>query len=267
MYMLKLFAPITKIFTIIFEAIHNIVVSLGVTGGASYVLAITILTVIIRACLLPFNIKSARSSKKMQEIQPEVKKIQEKYKNDPQKAQMEMMNLYKEKNVSMTGGCLPALLPLPILMALYGVFYSASMKAQIEGLSFLWIKNLAEPDKLFILPILAAITTYIPSYLMTKATPANSGTPNMSGMNIGMSLMMAFMSINFQSILVIFWVVGGLIQIANTYFINYRPAKKEALELKEKEEAKKALDGSKFFMQNYEETNKASKKKKKKKKN
>ena len=103
---------------------------------------------------------------------------------------------------------------------------------------------------------------------MTKATPANSGTPNMSGMNVGMSLMMAFMSINFQSILVIYWVVGGLIQIANTYFINYRPAKKEALELKEKEEAKKeALDGSKFFMQNYEETNKASKKKKKKKKN
>ena len=255
MYMLKLFAPITKFFTIIFEAIHNLVVSLGVTGGASYVLAITILTVIIRACLLPFNIKSAKSSKKMQEIQPEVKKIQEKYKNDPQKAQMEMMNLYKEKNVSMTGGCLPALLPLPILMALYGVFYSASMKAQIEG-------------KLFILPILAALTTYIPSYLMTKATPANSGTPNMSGMNIGMSLMMAFMSINFQSILVIYWVVGGLIQIANTYFINYRPAKKEALELKEKEEAKKeALDGSKFFMQNYEETNKASKKKKKKKKN
>ena len=177
---------------------------------------------------------------------------------------MELMNLYKEKDVSMTGGCLPALLPLPILMALYGVFYSASMKAQIEGLSFLWIENLAEPDKLFILPILAAITTYIPSYLMTKATPANSGTPNMSGMNIGMSLMMAFMSINFQSILVIYWVVGGIIQIGNTYFINYRPAKKEALELKAKEEEKAALSGSKFFMQEYEETNKASKKKKKK---
>ena len=139
--MLKLFAPITKFFTIIFEAIHNLVVSLGVTGGASYVLAITILTVIIRACLLPFNIKSAKSSKKMQEIQPEVKKIQEKYKNDPQKAQMEMMNLYKEKNVSMTGGCLPALLPLPILMALYGVFYSASMKAQIEVIYITYISS------------------------------------------------------------------------------------------------------------------------------
>ena len=99
---------------------------------------------------------------------------------------------------------------------------------------------------------------------MTKATPANSGTPNMSGMNIGMSLMMAFMSINFQSILVIYWVVGGIIQIGNTYFINYRPAKKEALELKAKEEEKAALNGSKFFMQEYEETNKASKKKKKK---
>ena len=178
---------------------------------------------------------------------------------------MEMMNLYKEKNVSMTGGCLPALLPLPILMALYGVFYSASMKAQIDGLDFLWIKNLAEPDHLFILPILAAITTYIPSYLMTKATPANSGGPNMSTMNIGMSLMMAFMSINFQSILVIYWVVGGIIQIGNTYFINYRPAKKEELEKKAAEEQKASLNGSKFVMPNYEETNKASKKRKKKK--
>lgn len=260
--MLKLFSPITEFFRVVFDAILNIVTSLGVSGGASYVLAITILTVIIRLCLLPFNIKSAKSTRKMQEIQPEVKKLQEKYKNDPQKAQMEMMNLYKEKNVSMTGGCLPALLPLPILMALYGVFYNMP---EINELSFLWIKDLGQPDKLFILPILAAITTYIPSYLMAKATPSNGG-PNMSGMNIGMSLMMAIMSLNFPSILVIYWVVGGIIQIANTYFINYRPALKQSSEIKASEEVIEAARAPKFVMPNYEETNKASKKKKKKKK-
>lgn len=260
--MLKLFAPITEFFSVVFDAIYNVVTSLGVSGGASYVLAITILTVLIRLCLLPFNIKSAKSTRKMQEIQPEVKKLQEKYKNDPQKAQMEMMKLYKEKNVSMTGGCLPALLPLPILMALYGVFYNMP---EINGLSFLWIKDLGQPDKLFILPILAALTTYIPSYLMTKATPTNGG-PNMSGMNIGMSLMMAIMSLNFPSILVIYWVVGGIIQIANTYFINYKPAIKQSSEIRAKEEEIEAARAPKFVMPNYEEANKASKKKKKKKK-
>ena len=72
----------------------------------------------------------------MQEFQPVIKKIQEKYKNDPQKANAEMMKVYKENNVSMTGGCLPMLIPLPILMALYYTFMQIS---GIQGVSFLWI--------------------------------------------------------------------------------------------------------------------------------
>ena len=107
-------------------------------SGLSYVLAVTLLTIIIRGCILPFNIKAAKSNQKMQEIQPEVKKIQEKYKNDPQKAQMEVMNLYKEKDVSMFGGCLPALLPLPILFALYYVFRNIQPTDGAD-LSFLFI--------------------------------------------------------------------------------------------------------------------------------
>lgn len=259
--MMKLFAPITGFFTQLFEIFHEFVVGIGIEGGASYVLAIAMLTILIRLCLLPFNIKSAKSTQKMQEVQPEAKKIQEKYKNDPQKANMEVMKLYKEKNVSMTGGCLPSLLPLPILMALYYVFYD--MKA-IDGQSFLWIADLGSPDKLFILPILAALTTYLPSYLMTKATPQQEGGMNMGPMNIGMSLMMAVMSLNFKSILVLYWVMGGIIQIITTYFINYRPAMAKRQKIQQIEEEKEALRAPKFVMADYEQKNKSSKKKKKK---
>ena len=104
--------------TAIFSALHSFIVSLGIPEnkeGLSYVLAIFIFTLIIRLLILPLNIKSTKSNAKMQEIQPELKKIQAKYANDPQKMQLETSKLMKENNVSMFGGCLPALLPLPIL--------------------------------------------------------------------------------------------------------------------------------------------------------
>lgn len=260
--MMTIFQPITNVFTVIFNFLLEFVKGLGIVNpGYQYVLAVTLLTILIRLCLLPFNIKSARSTQKMQEVQPEIKKLQEKYKNDPQKQNMELMRIYKENNISMTGGCLPALLPLPILMALYGVFYTIHP----EG-SFLWISNIGGPDPYFILPILAAVTTYIPSYLMTKASPVAEGGMNMGTMNIVMSLMMGFMALRFPSLLVIYWVLGGIIQLITTYFINYRPAmeKRKAAEAKEAE--KEAARAPKFVMADYEDSNKSSKKKKKKKK-
>ena len=121
-----------------FNGLHNFIVSLGVPAereGLSYILAILIFTVIIRLLILPLNIKSTRSNARMQEIQPEMKKLQAKYKNDPQKLQLETSKLMKENNVSMFGGCLPTLLPLPILFALYRVFYSIT-PTQGADLSF-----------------------------------------------------------------------------------------------------------------------------------
>lgn len=261
--MMQLFKPITDFFTIIFDMLHGLIIDVGIAeSGLSYVLAITLLTILIKVCLLPLNIKSANSNKRMQEVQPEVKKLQEKYKNDPQKINTEMMKLYKERNVSMTGGCLPALLPMPILMALYYVFYNMP---GIEGQSFLWLSDLGKPDPYFILPVLSAIMTYIPSYLMSKSTPAPStqdGAPamNMSGMNVGMSLVMGFMALKFKSILVLYWILGGIIQLITTYFINYKPVMAE----KDKGVKEEVGSSNQFVMAEYTETNKASKKKKKK---
>lgn len=244
----------------IFNYLHQFIVDIGVSDvGLSYVLAILVFTLIIRIIILPFNIKAAKSTRGMQKIQPELKKIQAKYKDNPEKLNAEMMKLYKDNNVSVTGGCLPSLLPLPILMALYYVFFRID---GMNGKSFLWIKDLGAPDKLFILPVLAALSTYIPSYLMSKATPQQEGGMNMGTMNLVMAGMMGFMSFNFKSILVLYWIIGNVIQGIQTYFLNYRPAMKE---LNSKEEQENKLDEEKFVMAVDGPKNLSSTKKKKKK--
>ncbi|MGL4772125.1 MAG: membrane protein insertase YidC [Clostridium sp.] len=255
----SIFAPITNFFTTIFNKILEIIGGLGIAEqGVVIVLSVFILTLLVRLAVLPFSMKAAKSTQKMQEIQPEVKKLQDKYKNDPEKANMEIMKLYRERKVSMTGGCLPMLLPLPILMALYYVFMGMP---GIEGVSFLWIKDLAAPDKMFILPILAALSTYLPSYLMSKASPSqDQGGMNMGAMNIGMAAMMGVMSINFQSILVLYWVMGGAIQFVQTYFINYLPAMKKRKEQQVVIEEKEQLTKHKFALE--EDSSKKKKKKK-----
>ena len=244
----------------IFNYLHGFIVNIGVSNvGLSYVLAILIFTLIIRIIILPFNIKAAKSTRGMQKIQPELKKIQAKYKDNPEKLNAEMMKLYKDNNVSVTGGCLPSLLPLPILMALYYVFFRID---GMNGQSFLWIKDLGAPDKLFILPVLAALSTYIPSYLMSKATPQQEGGMNMGTMNLVMAGMMGFMSLNFKSILVLYWIIGNTIQGIQTYFLNYRPTMRE---LNNKEGQENNLDEEKFVIAVDGPKNLASTKKKKKK--
>lgn len=223
--------------TKIFMWIHSLIITLGVPKekeGLSYVLAIFLLTAIIRILILPLNIKSTKSNAKMQEIQPEMKKLQAKYANDPQKLQLETSKLMKENNVSMFGGCLPSLLPLPILFALYYVFQNITPTAGADT-SFLGIQNIfIKPTSMFtiqsiILAILAALSTYIPSLLLSKSMPAQEGGMNMGSMNLMMAGMMGFMSLQFQPMLVFYWIIGGLIQLVQTYFLNYIPAKRKEM--------------------------------------
>ncbi|MDZ5001185.1 membrane protein insertase YidC, partial [Clostridium perfringens] len=144
----------------------------------------------IRLLILPLNIKSSRSNARMQEIQPELNAIRKKYANDPQKMQMESSRVMKENNVSMFGGCLPTLLPLPVLFALYYVFYNID-KSLVVDPSFLWIPDVFVKDPYFILPVLAFLSTYLPSLLLTKSMPKNEDSPmNMGSMNIMMAGMM-----------------------------------------------------------------------------
>lgn len=246
------------IFNHLYEIVHT---QMGITDkGVSYVLSIFIFTLIIRLLILPLNIKAAKSTQGMQKIQPELKKIQDKYKNDPQKMNEEVMKLYKDNNVSLAGGCLPTLIPLPILMALYWVFMRIN---GLDNVPFLWLKDLGGPDQYYILPVLAALSTYLPSYLMSKASPAPAeGGMDMKSMNYVMAGMMGFMSIKFKSILVLYWIMGNVIQTIQTYFLNYKPAMKQRMQ---QEEVKNNKNNKSFSMNVEKPKNLASTKKKKKK--
>ena len=195
-----------------FELVHTGIFTVIPNKNISYGLAIIFFTVIVRILLLPLSIKQTKSQAKMQEIQPEIKKVQDKYKNDPQKSQQEVMKLYKEHGANPLSGCLPLIIQMPVLFAMYSVYYN---NTNIEGFRFLWLSNLADPDQFYILPILSTITTYISSILITPkgSSPQAKQT---STMNTGMAIFMGFMSLNFKSALVLYWVVNNLIQIAQT---------------------------------------------------
>lgn len=193
-----------------FEFIHNGINVLIPNENFAYGLAIILVTVLIRLVLLPLNIKQTKSSIVMNQIQPEVKKLQDKYKNDPKKSQEEMMKLYKEKGVNPLGGCLPLLIQWPIFLALYYVFNNLS---GINGISFLWIKDLGSRD--MILAVLSGITTYFSG--MTMAPPSGSAQAKQTKtMNIGMAFFMVFISWSLKSALVLYWTVNNLIQIGQT---------------------------------------------------
>jgi YidC/Oxa1 family membrane protein insertase len=224
-----LFNGIAEFLYTVVEKLQGFISNIGITDiGVSYVLSVLLLTLIIRLLILPLNIKSMKSTAKMQEIQPELKKIQTKYKNNPEKLQQETVKLYKENNVSMTGGCLPMIIQMPILFALYGAFMKITA---VEGQSFLWIVDLSKKDPSFILPVLAAALTYLSTVYSTKANSASAsqapGTPNMGSMNIAMSVMIGVSAINFRSLLVLYWIMGSVIQIIQTYVIVTLPKKRK----------------------------------------
>lgn len=208
---------------------NNCIKGIGISDpGISYGLAIILFTAIIRIILLPLNIKQTRSQVAMSEMQPEMKKLQEKYKNDPQKQQQELMKLYKEKGVNPMSGCLPLLVQLPILWALFWVFRNIP---EFKTYGFLWIKVLAKPDNAFvirILPILSGVTQYISTVLMSPAGD-NAQAKQASTMNITMSIFMVFMSWNFDAALVLYWVTNNLFQIAQTLVMKYNDKKRKAV--------------------------------------
>jgi len=212
-------ATLKNMFVQFFNFLHSGVASVIADPNLSYGLAIILMTAIIKLVLLPLNYKQTISMLKMNELQPEIKKLQDKYKNDPKKSQEEMMKLYKEKGVNPMGGCLPLLLQWPILIALYYVFQSLT---GISGVRFLWIKNLAgaaTPKDIttWILPLLAGATTYI-SGRLTSAQGDSAQAKQASTMNVTMSIFLVVMSWNLSAALVLYWVVSNVFQYGQTMF-------------------------------------------------
>lgn len=176
-------------------------------GFPSYGLAIIILTILIKLLLLPLALKQIRSMKGMQEIQPKIQEIQKKYKGDRARMSAEMQRLYQENGVSPLAGCLPLLIQMPFLISIYYALQGFSYDPAHE--SFLWLESLAAPDSLYILPVLSAVSTFVISW---QTTPKNVQGSQKS-MLYFMPLFIGYISLNFPSGLVIYWVMCNVFQL------------------------------------------------------
>lgn len=186
-----------------------------------YGLSIVIVTLIIRLILLPLNIKQLKSSKAMQQIQPELQKIREKYSSKDQqtqqKLQQETMELFQKNGVNPLAGCLPIIVQMPILIA----FYHAIMRTgALDGHHFLWFQ-LDQPDPYYILPVLTAGFTFLQQKLMMAGTTTqqNSMMPQMTMMLYIMPFMIGIFAIFFPSALALYWVVGNIFMVLQTLLI------------------------------------------------
>lgn len=185
-----------------------------------YGLAVLVMVLIVRTLILPLTIKSIRSTQAMQAIQPQLKEIQAKYKDTPEKVQQETMKLFQENKVNPAMGCLPVLLQMPIYIALYNSIYGNS---SLRTHDFLWLQ-LGSPDHLFILPLLAAITTFIQTWMMMRMNPAQQIGP-MQLMLWVYPILIFVMSYQFPSALPLYWFYSNVYTIIQNYFLYRNKAK------------------------------------------
>ena len=193
----------------------------GVVGN--YGIAIIIVTVLMRIIIFPLTLKQEKSMKKMRELQPELEKIKEKYKDNPQEYQQKTAELYRESGVNPLGGCLPLLIQMPVFVALYWAFSGNAIPADAK---FLWF-TLKQPDRLFmignfafnLLPILNVGVTYIQQKIMTSATSGQESSQQMQTMLYMMPLMMLFIFYKMPSGVTLYYLVSGALSLVQQYFI------------------------------------------------
>jgi len=225
----NLLSPIENLLQFVLGGLYNIN---SMFGLVSYGYAIILLTIIVKFLLYPLTVKQVKSMKAMQEIAPKMKKIQEKYKDNPQVMQQKVAALYQEAGVNPLAGCLPLLVQMPILMGMYYSLYNLEYPSA-DAAQFLWLPSLSQADPYYILPILNVLTTFY----QTRQT-SDMSNPQMKMMMLIMPLFIGFISINFPSGLVLYWVVMNICQILQQWWI-YReggPAEQAKAAVKSKEE-------------------------------
>lgn len=167
----------------------------------------------VRLLLWPLNQKAMRSSMAMQAIQPQLKELQEKHKNDPKQQQQEMFRLYKEHNVNPLGGCWPMLLPMPVLLALFFVFQNT---IELRGVPFLWIPDLSRPDPLYVIPLLMGLSMFGLSKVGQLGIPPNPQTKVTTYM---MPVVMTFLFLNFAAGLNLYYAVSNIASIPQQWLL------------------------------------------------
>jgi YidC/Oxa1 family membrane protein insertase len=184
------------------------------TLSLAYGWVLVLFGIAVRLLLWPLNQKAMHSSVAMQAVQPLLKDIQTRYKDDPQRLQQEMMKLYKEHKVNPLGGCLPMLLPLPILLALFFVFMNT---IAFRGAAFLWLPDLSLRDPTYIIPIVMGASMWALSKLGQLGMPPN---PQAKMMTTVMPVMMTVLFLNFASGLNLYYAVSNLVSLPQQYMIN-----------------------------------------------
>ena len=191
----------------------------------NYGIAIILVTLLTKIVFWPVSRKSYESMKKMQALQPQMKKIREKYKNDKQKQQQEQMALFKTHKVSPLGGCLPMVVQIPFFISFYQILGGSIelMHAPFLG----WINDLSAPDRLYLgfdipyvggLPILTLLMG-ASMFIQQKMTPS-TGDPTQAKMMMMLPVVFTFIFINMPSGLVLYWLVNNLLSIGQQYYTN-----------------------------------------------
>ena len=186
--------------------IHKYVLNYGV--------AIIILTILVKLIFWPLGNISYRSMKGMQKLQPQMKKLQEKYKDDKAKLQQETMALYRANKVNPMSGCFPMLIQLPVFFGLYrALLYSIELR---HAPFVFWIQDLSAKDPYYITPIVMGATMF----LQQKMSPQPGGNEMQAKMMMWMPVVFTFLFLNFPSGLVIYWLFNNILSIGQQYYIN-----------------------------------------------
>ncbi len=179
----------------------------------NYGVAIILLTILIKIVFWPLTHKSYSSMKSMQKLQPEMAKLRERFKNDKERLNKEMMALYKTHSVNPLGGCLPMLVQIPVFFALYKVLLG-SIALRHADFAF-WLTDLSAKDPYYITPLLMGASMFV----QQKMTPTTAD-PMQAKIFMMMPVIFTFMFLNFPSGLVIYWLVNNLLTILQQYFIH-----------------------------------------------
>jgi YidC/Oxa1 family membrane protein insertase len=196
----------------------------------NYGIVIILLTLVSKVLFYPLTVKSVRSMKAMQSLQPQVNSLRAKYKNDPRKLQEETLALYRRQGVNPMGGCLPMVAQVPIFYALY---LALSVAVELQNAPFLcfgrlfgvdlWICDLASHDPTYVLPILMGISMFV----QQKMTPT-MGDPRQARMMLFLPFIFTFMFLNLPSGLVLYWFVSNVLQILQQWWMD-RPRGQRAV--------------------------------------
>lgn len=225
------FAPIGKFLLVVMNFIHDHL------WPHNYGLAVMLLTIIIRVMFWPLTHKGTESMKRMQELQPLMKEIREKHKDNSQKQQQAMMALYKEHKVNPMMGCLPMVIQIPVFI---GLFYVLRSAIELRYADFLWVQDLSEPERLlefgFTIPVLGWDALNVLPFIMTattflqqKLTPS-TGDSSQQKMMMFMPVMMLFFLYNFASGLVLYWTTNNCLMIAQQLLQRRQAKAKRAAE-------------------------------------